>query len=371
MLVDFVKRNWFFEKAEKIKNLVLESLARIEDALARSGARQADQEALLKTALDEIRRVRDRSDVTGEQMAAFALRLGEVERVTCSDLARLQELVRNQPGHLRLHPMDEEPEIGLVSHLGPLLSHRIALDIGANTGKYSHALLEAGFEVHAFEPNPSVLGQLRARFNNRQGFSAHGFALGAREDTLRLNLLQDSSPGNAYGDVSTLATLTRHSLPSGLSYTDSVEVPVRTLASVHQEGLVPAAAGYVKVDTEGFDLEVVRGMGPFKYPMVSLEFWDAMMEFGKTGAQNRLSDLSVEMQGRAYRWWIVIYRVWGENTVRFYCNMPQSIERSWGNVFFFQDHALFAEAERWCSAVLPRTYLTAALLRETGAEQVP
>jgi hypothetical protein len=46
----------------------------------------------------------------------------------------------------------DEPEIGLLAHLLPLLPNPVALDIGANTGRFAHELVEAGFEVFAFEP---------------------------------------------------------------------------------------------------------------------------------------------------------------------------------------------------------------------------
>ncbi len=382
MLIPLLKHTWFFEKAKKIKNLVLETLDRIE-------ARQAALDPMLASVLEALREIRNRSDAVTDQLTTLAHRLGEIERsigaqhdtlegsivaaregmAMRSDLdaiaARLEKLVTRQPGHSDLHPGDEEePELGLVAHLGPLLPLRVAIDIGANVGKYSEALLEAGFEVHAFEPNPSVLAQLQTRLGARKKFTALGFALGARDGKLALHLLRDSSPERFWGDTSELATLTTHALPEALAYVDSIEVPVRTLDGLHQEGLVPAEVGFVKVDTEGFDLEVVRGMGSRRYPLLSVEFWDKELPFGGSGALNGLPDLTAELQGRGYRWWIVIYRVFPEHTARFYCNVAKSIERSWGNAFFFQDYALFSEAERWCAAVLPRTYFTATKLRD-------
>jgi hypothetical protein len=168
-------------------------------------------------------------------------------------------------------------------------------------------------------------------------------------------------------DVSELSTLGNHALPEGLEYAGSIDVPVRTLDSLHNQGLVPADVSYVKVDAEGFDLEVVLGMGSHRYPLVSVEFWDKNLPFGRGGARNGLPDLAGELQRRGYGWWIVLYKVWGDNeTVRFYCNAADTVDRSWGDAFFFQDQALFAEAERWCAAAFPRSDLEASVRMKKG-----
>jgi hypothetical protein len=62
------------------------------------------------------------------------------------------------------------------------------------------------------------------------------------------------------------------------------------------------------------------------------------------------------MKQKSYHWHIVIYRIWGEDRISFYSNYQNSVDNSWGNVFFFQDHQTFEQALMWCSAVLPVTY---------------
>jgi FkbM family methyltransferase len=265
-----------------------------------------------------------------------------------------------------------EPELDLVAHLAPLLPKRIAVDIGANVGKYSEALLDAGFEVHAFEPNPAVLEKLRARLGGQKGFAAHGIAVGSGDGKVPLHLIRDVSAEHWFGDASLFSTLGNHALPEGLEYADSIEVPVRTLGSLHREGVVPTEVSYVKVDTEGFDLEVVLGMDSQRYPVVSVEFWDKNLPFGKGAARNALGELTNELQRRGYGWWVVLYKVWGDNeTVRFYCNTAKTIDQSWGNAFFFQDKNLFDAAELWCESALPRTDFSVKKRRDEARVQAP
>ena len=58
-------------------------------------------------------------------------------------------------------------------------------------------------------------------------------------------------------------------MPEGLAFRETVPVTVRKLASLHREDIVPAEVSYVKVDTEGYDLEVIKGMEDYRYPVVS------------------------------------------------------------------------------------------------------
>ncbi len=254
------------------------------------------------------------------------------------------------------------PEVDLLAHLAPHIPVRTAIDVGANLGQMSTPLLDLGFEVHAFEPFPPVFERLRQRLSGRPGFFPHSSALGSADGEMDLHLATDRS-GGAYGDDTTLySSLVVHAMPPDLPLSSSLRVPVRSLASLHRTAEVPADVGIVKIDTEGYDLQVIRGMGEHRYSLVMAEFWDPEMEFGKAGALNRLEDLVSEMRGRGYAWHVVLFRVWGEGGVGYYCNRSASVERSWGNVLFFRDHGLFEHARRWCAASVPEARFSAKVV---------
>jgi len=252
------------------------------------------------------------------------------------------------------------PEIGLFSFLYSYLPNRRALDIGANHGSVSELLLKAGYEVYAFEPLPQVYEGLVRRLGNRHGFHAFPLALGSQEAEMPLHVATDLSAGNVYGDASVYSSLTQHSMPADLPFTSSRPVMVKTLAGLHDAGTLPSGIGLVKIDTEGYDLEVVRGMGERRYPVVATEFWDSEIPFGGSNQLYTVDSLVGEMRGRGYLWHIVLYRIWGQNQSGFYCNHDKSVPMTWGNVVFFRDYPIFAQAQSWCSAVLPRTYFKAA-----------
>ncbi len=248
------------------------------------------------------------------------------------------------------------PEIGLMSFLYSHLPGHKALDVGAHVGDVSEHLLRTGYEVFAFEPFPASYGALVERLKRYSGFHPHDFALGRIDAELPLHLAADLSGNRKYDNATAFNSLIPHSMPDDLPFSGAVLVPVRSLTSLHRDNVVPADISLVKIDTEGYDLEVVRGMGDHRYPVVAVEYWDTGIPFGKSGLLYTLGSMSEEMHRRGYAWSIVLYRIWGRNQTAFYCNHSRSVPQSWGNIFFFRDYEIFAHAQRWCAAVLPRTY---------------
>ncbi len=250
----------------------------------------------------------------------------------------------------------ENIEIQLMTYLYSYLSDRCAIDIGANRGDVSSRLLETGYEVYAFEPFTSVFEKLTNRLGNNPNFHAFPLALGSTNETKDLHIASDQTNTKLYDDSTFYSSLTKHSLAEGLVFTDTLPVTVTTLKDLHDSAKIPTKIGLVKIDTEGFDLEVIKGMGSYRYPVVVAEFWDIKCPFGEFGAMNKLEDMVKEMKTRNYHWYIVIYRIWGVYDVSYYCNSAYSLEKSWGNVFFFQDHHIFSQALTWCSSVMRPTY---------------
>ena len=253
----------------------------------------------------------------------------------------------------------QDLDIELMTYLYSYLPHRLAVDIGANRGDVSSRLLQAGYQVYAFEPFPPVIDKLKNRLGDHPNFRLFPFALGSENQTQELHIATDETPDNTYQDASFYSSLTKHSLSEGLVFTDTISVTVKTLASLHDAEELPKDIGLVKIDTEGFDLEVIKGMGNYRYPVVVAEFWDQNFPFGRSGAMNQLPDLVKAMKERDYHWHLVIYRIWGSSDVSYYCNSAYSLDNSWGNVFFFQDYQVFHQALLWSASVMPATYFSA------------
>jgi len=253
----------------------------------------------------------------------------------------------------------QDLDIELMTYLYSYLPYRLAVDIGANRGDVSSRLLQAGYQVYAFEPFPPVIDKLKNRLGDHPNFQLFPLAIGSENQTQELHIATDETADNTYQDASFYSSLTKHSLSEGLVFTDTITVTVKTLASLHDGEELPKDIGLVKIDTEGFDLEVIKGMGNYRYPVVVAEFWDQNFPFGRSGAMNQLPDLVNAMKARDYHWHLVIYRIWGSSDVSYYCNSAYSLDNSWGNVFFFQDYHVFHQALLWSASVMPATYFSA------------
>jgi FkbM family methyltransferase len=281
-----------------------------------------------------------------EGVAAMAERMAE---------RRIQLQTPWKPEDLELAA---DPEFGLMAMLYSFLPSRIALDVGANVGRLSKLLLDAGFVVYAFEPFPKAYDQMMKKMAGESNFKAFPFALGSKDGVLPLHIASGSSEGS--GDPSLYNTFAPHAFPEGIALESALDVPVKTIKGLVDATVLPRDIGLVKIDTEGFDFEVVIGLGDLLPPIVVTEFWgdDFVLAKDRDPATPGHPNLLLrEMRSRGYWWSLMLFRVndadGSSNIVRFTCNSQRVPRNSWGNVFFFREHEPFVQALRWCSIVLP------------------
>jgi len=144
----------------------------------------------------------------------------------------------------------------------------VVFDVGANLGHYAEAFQAIGATVVAIEPDPRNVKMLRKRLKGER-FNIVPCALGSSEGTAELQIASDRD------DVSTLSR--EWSAITEAQWEGTVQVQVRTLDSIAREYGVPK---YIKVDAEGYDAEVLRGMS-FKPQMVSFEFLPRDMKIAR------------------------------------------------------------------------------------------
>lgn len=129
----------------------------------------------------------------------------------------------------------------------------LAFDIGANVGERSAAMLAAGARVVAVEPQKACIEALNARFNGNPNFTAVHAGVGSQPGRM---VLQSCNETNECATFSTefVETFSGH---SNLHFQPGEEVEILTMAQLTARYGRPA---FCKVDTEGFELEVIRGM---------------------------------------------------------------------------------------------------------------
>jgi FkbM family methyltransferase len=253
--------------------------------------------------------------------------------------------------------LDDNPEFLLLAHLVNFFPKPVALDVGANEGALSEVLLDAGYEVYAFEPYPPAMKKLAGHLGARTRLHLMEMALGAEDTTLALHIAKGGLEATGE-DPSVYNTFRPHFVGAEVSFTSQVEVPVRSLSSLVTKKEIPDDFPVLKIDTEGFDLEVIRGLGKLQPQVVQTEFWGEDFLFVKDEPNDSklvlAKQIIEEMRARDYRWNLIMFRIEGEPAIRFTANLATAPKRSWGNLFFFKDFRVFEEAYRWTSTALPR-----------------
>ena len=140
------------------------------------------------------------------------------------------------------------------------------IDIGANVGLKTRALLALGARVLAVEPNPICLEQLKqqnAVALAEQKLFVEQVAVGSKGGQLTLHL-NPSDYTTATGSLLFLSSTEG----AGSIYTSTLEVSVVTadeLIAAH------GSPSFIKIDAEGMDFEVLKGLH-FRPRYLSFEF---------------------------------------------------------------------------------------------------
>jgi len=158
---------------------------------------------------------------------------------------------------------------------------RVVFDVGSYIGLYSVTALCCGddVQVHAFEPEPVNFDIVQRNLGQVGGrWKAHQVCLGDEDGSLRLTI-----KGNSGHFV-------------GSSEGRNIEVPVRTVDSLIADGTIPVP-DLVKIDVEGFEANVLRGMRQTlqeERPLILMELHPKFLQRYGESAQ-ALDDFMVEV----------------------------------------------------------------------------
>ena len=156
-----------------------------------------------------------------------------------------------------------------LSGLFERLKIESVLDVGANKGQYRDFLrMEVGFKgsIVSFEPVQSTFENLAVRAKEDPNWTVRNCALGDHDGEMKINVMASSS-------------LTSFLEPdrSHLSLEKNVVVKketvvIRRLDTIAMElDSVPLNICYLKLDTQGYDLQVCNGAGHFMNRVLALQ----------------------------------------------------------------------------------------------------
>lgn len=138
-----------------------------------------------------------------------------------------------------------EPELRILPFL--VSRDKAAVDVGANVGLYTHALLKLAKSVVSIEANPRLVGQLKSVYGHRATIINAAATNEKMQLTLRIPDLGPRGTG--------LATVAPQNDLSGNAVSE-VAVPGIPLSEIVGDA---GPIGFIKIDVEGHELAVLEG----------------------------------------------------------------------------------------------------------------
>ena len=169
----------------------------------------------------------------------------------------IRQILRSRRWEFRRYDAD----LSLDTYLRMLFEHydiNCVLDVGARVGDYGVMLRENGYrgEILSFEPVAANFLQLQQRCSTDPAWHAYHFALGSVSGSAEINVSHDTH----YSSFLAPSTYGFERDPRmGVDRTESV--PVKRLDEILDEitSQIAEPRVYLKMDTQGFDLAVMRG----------------------------------------------------------------------------------------------------------------
>lgn len=130
------------------------------------------------------------------------------------------------------------------------------VDVGANFGQFARYLRTTGYKgpMTSFEPLPGASQALKQMAAKDPGWTIHDVALGGERATATLNVSESTVMSSLLRSNQNLTDR----LPKGRTVQE-VEVQVRPLTDYGDQ--LAGRSMLLKIDTQGYDLHVLRGAG--------------------------------------------------------------------------------------------------------------
>jgi FkbM family methyltransferase len=150
---------------------------------------------------------------------------------------------------------------GLGSHLVKVFTSRdidCVLDVGGNTGQYGTYLREIGYTgfIVSFEPVSSAFAALQKKTENDQKWICYNIALGDQAGEREINVFSDTQ-FSSFLQASDYSKSMWQDIRSSTSEITTIARLDDLFADIREK--TSAGRYFLKLDTQGFDLNVFRG----------------------------------------------------------------------------------------------------------------
>lgn len=142
----------------------------------------------------------------------------------------------------------------------------LVFDIGAHVGDRTRAFADLGARVVALEPQPQLIPWLRRAVRGRTGISIRREVAGPRPGSAQLQVSRRHPTVSSASRPWVQALSNRNRSFRHVRWDEEITVPMVTLDQLIEEYGTP---GFCKIDVEGLEAEVLRGL---TQPIAALSF---------------------------------------------------------------------------------------------------
>ncbi len=175
-------------------------------------------------------------------------------------------------GYLIINKKKNQLDVNM--HLVQLFKHlniNCVVDVGANKGQYGMGLRENGYKgfIFSFEPVMENYLELVHRCKNDPMWSCFHYALGREESKKTINITRDS----VFSSFLHPSIYAESTSSAKVQIDKTEEVPIRRLDAILPDLLkgMENPRIFLKMDTQGYDLEVLNGAGTCIQDMLALQ----------------------------------------------------------------------------------------------------
>ena len=131
----------------------------------------------------------------------------------------------------------------------------VVIDVGANDGDFGREIRDEGYKgrIVSFEPNPAAFARLSAAIRHDPLWEAHELGVGDEEGELELSVA-DNDVMSSFKGVTEFGS-------TRLTEERAERVRVVRLDDFLRSRPDLVSRTYLKIDTQGFEMEVLRGVG--------------------------------------------------------------------------------------------------------------
>jgi FkbM family methyltransferase len=132
----------------------------------------------------------------------------------------------------------------------------VVIDVGANDGDYGREIRDRGYNglIVSFEPNPMAYERLKTSIDYDSKWIAYPYAIGDYNGEAQLSVAENDS-------MSSLKDLTEFGKNTGAKTVATRSVKIVRLDSFLLDHPELVENIYLKIDTQGFEMEVLLGTG--------------------------------------------------------------------------------------------------------------